>query len=202
MEILRDILSQSILMFLWIGSIVGVVIGVGIWANPGRIVVINQYFSRWIGSDKIGTMLDRPRSTQRFFYRNHKFVGASVLIGALAVLYTFLFSYNLRTISVFVPRGFWWISDALVAILLLGSALAALVGGLVLLRPSLLREFENVANRWISSERFQIRSNQMNFSAEQALIRHHKVAGMVILFGSLYTVIILGSLLARGALHL
>lgn len=200
MEILNEVLRQSFLMFLWIGSFVGVLVGAGMWLKPQQVIQLNQYFSRWVGSEKIELALDRPRWIERFFYRHHKLVGAAVLIGALAVLYTFLFSYNLRTISALVPRGYWWLSDALIGMLLVGSALAALIGTLVLSRPSLLRELEKASNRWVSTERFQTMFNGMHLSAEQSIIRHHRIAGAAILAGSLYILIVLGYFLFHGQL--
>lgn len=198
MEILNDILRQSFLLFLWIGSLVGILVGGGIWLKPHQIIQLNQYFSRWVGSEKIEVALDRPRWTERFFYRHHKAVGAGLLVGALVILYTFLFTYNQRTLSTLIPRDYWWLSDALVGILLVGSALAALIGMLVLARPSLLRELEKGSNQWISTERFQIMFNHMNFSAEQSIFRHHRIAGACILLGSLYILIVLGYLLFHG----
>lgn len=199
MEIVNDIFRQSFLTFLWIGSIVGLLIGAGMLFRPQQVIRLNQYVSRWVGSEKFSVMLDRPRWSERFFYRHHKPVGAGVLIGALLILYTFLFSYNLRTISTLIPRGYWWLSDALVAILLVGSALAALIGILILVRPSLLRELEKAANHWVSTERLLTLFNHMNFSAEQSIIRHHKVAGISIMLGSLYILVVLGYFLFRGA---
>lgn len=198
MEILNDILRQSFLMFLWIGSLAGILVGAGIWLKPEQVMQLNQYFSRWVGSEKIELALDRPRWIERFFYRHHKLVGVGVLLGALGVLYTFLFSYNLRIISAYVPRDYWWLSDALVGMLLIGSGLAALIGTLVLVKPSLLRELEKSSNHWVSTERLQTVFNGMHFSAEQSIIRHHQIAGGAILLGSLYILIVLGYFLFHG----
>jgi len=198
MEMLNDILRQSLLVFLWIGSFVGILLGAGIWLKPEQIVRMNQYFSRWVGSGKIEQALDRPRWTERFFYHNSKLVGSGVLIGALGILYTFLFSFNLRTISTLVPRGYWWLSDAIVAIVLVGSGLAALIGMLVLTKPSVIREIEKASNHWVSTERFQTMFNSMHFSAEQSILRHHRIAGASIMVGSLYILIVLGYFLFRG----
>lgn len=199
MDILSDILRQSFLMFLWVGSVLGILVGAGVLFNPQRVVQVNQYFSRWVGTGKLGMILDRPRWTERFFYRHNRLVGAAVVIGALVVLDTFLFSFNLRRVSALVPREYWWLSDAMVGLLLVGSGLAALIGILVLTRPSILKDLERAANRWISTDRQFAKFNRMNFSAEQTVIRHHRLAGVSIVLGSLYVVIVLGySLFVAG----
>lgn len=199
MDILNDILRQSFLMFLWIGSIAGILVGAGILFKPQQVTQLNQYFSRWVGSEQFGRLMDQPRWTERFFYRHNRVVGAGVSIGALIVLYTFLFSYNPRTISVLVPRDYWWLSDALTGIAVVGGFLSAIVGAIVLARPSLLREIEKSANHWVSTERLVSLFNGMHFSAEQSILRHPRIAGMSILLGSLYIMIVLGYFLFRGA---
>lgn len=198
MDILSDIIRQSFLIFLWVGSIAGILVGAGIWLKPQRIILLNQFFSRWVNSDKFGKLLDQPHRTERFFYRHNKLVGAGILIGALIVLHTFLFNYNLRTISSLVPSSYWWFSDALVGIILVGSTLASVIGAIVLFKPSLLRELEQSANQWISTDRLLALSNQMNFSAEQSIIRHHRIAGVCILLGSLYVLVVLGYFILQG----
>lgn len=197
MGILSDILQQSIVKFLWIGSFAGILVGVGLLFKPQQIAQLNQYLSRWVGSDKLNMVLDRPRWIDRFFYRHHRLLGAGVFAGAMAVLYTFLFHYNLRTISALIPHGYWWLSDALMGMLLIGSIVAALVGLIVLTRPSLLRDIEKSANRWVSTEHLHARFNVMNLSAETSLLRHHRVAGVSILLGSLYVLVVLGYSLFR-----
>lgn len=199
MNILNEILTQSFLMFLWMGSVIGVFVGVGLLFKPQQILKLNQYSSRWVGAGHFAQMLDRPRWTERYFYRHSRLVGAGIVVGALIVLYTFLFSYNPRTISAFVPRDYWWLSDALTGMILVGGTLSALVGIIVLARPSLLRDIEKSANHWVSTERLLTLFNSMHFSADQSILRHPRLAGVPILLGSLYILVVLGYSLFRGA---
>ena len=198
MGVLNEILRQSVLMFLWSGSIVGFLVGAGILFKPDQIVLLNQYFSRWVGSGKLGRLLDSQRMTERFFYRHNRLVGSGLLIGALVVLYTFLFRYNLRTISAFIPRNYWWLSDALMGMLLIATVVAALIGIIVLTKPSLLRDVEKSANHWISTEHLLTLFNGMHYSAEQTLIRHNRITGLSIMLGSLYILVVLGYFLFGG----
>ncbi|MCX7175590.1 MAG: hypothetical protein NT159_17020 [Proteobacteria bacterium] len=186
-------------MFLWIGSAIGVFVGAGLLFNPQQVLKLNQYSSRWVGAGHFGQMLDRPRWTERYFYRHSRVVGAGLFVGALIVLYTFLFSYNPRTISAFVPRDYWWLSDALIGMILVGGILSAMVGIIVLAKPSLLRDIEKSANHWVSTERLLALFNNMHFSAEQSILRHPRLAGVSILLGSLYILVVLGYFLFRGA---
>jgi len=191
MDILSDILQQSFLRFLWVGSIAGIVLGSGILLRPQQVIELNQQLSRWINSDKLSSLLDRPRLIERYFYRHHQLTGGIVTVGALVVLYTFLIKYNLRAISEYIPHEYWWLTDALMSILIIGTTLAVIVGMIVLTKPSLLRDIEATANRWVSSEHLSSSINRMNTSAERLLLRHHRLSAALIIVGSLYSVSLL-----------
>jgi len=198
MGILSDILQQATVKFLWIGSIMGVLVGAGLLLKPQQMVRLNQYLSRWMGSERLVMVLDRPRPIERFIYRHHQYVGASMLIGALIVLYVFLFKYNLRRISDSIPSNYWWLSDAIISVLLIGSVFAALIGVIVSARPSLLRDFEKSLNRWISTEHMSSSLNTIHWSVEQSLIQHNRLSGGLILTGSFYVQAVLGNFLFRS----
>ncbi|MGB7541313.1 MAG: hypothetical protein WBM28_04765, partial [Burkholderiales bacterium] len=197
-SMINDILLQSLLILLCAGSIVGVLVGTGMLLRPERIAFLNQYFSRWVSADKIEEQLDRPRWTERSFYRHHQLVGGILLVGAIFVLYIFLFSYNVRKISAVMALGNWELLDALVGMLLVGSVLAALVGIIVLARPSLLRDIEKSTNRWISAERMVKCFNSTRYSFDQHILRHRKIAGILMVIGNLGILIALGPFLWRG----
>lgn len=198
MNVINDILLHSFLILLCAGSIAGILVGAGMLFKPERIVFLNQYLSRWVGADKIEEELNRPRWIERYFYHHHRLVGSALLIGAIFVLYVFLLGYNTRKIFAAMAPGSWWLVNALMAMLLVGSVLAALVGTIVLVRPSLLREIEKSSNRWISTEGVAKFLNGMRYSFDQQLLRHRKLVGGFIIIGSLYILIVLGPLLWRG----
>lgn len=198
MDVIRDVLLRSFLILLCAGSIAGVLIGAGILLKSERIVFLNQYFSRWISANKIQEQLDRPRWTERFFYRHHRLVGGVLFVGAIFVLYVFLFGSRTRRIYAAITPGNWWLMDALVGALLGGSVLAALVGIIVLAKPSLLREIEKSANRWISTEGVVRFFDGIRNYFDQQILRHRKIAGVFMIIGGLYILIVLGPFLWRG----
>lgn len=197
MSIIQDILLRFFLILLCIGSVASVLLGAGMLLKPERIVFWNQYFSRWVSADEVTEQLDRPRWIERYFYRHHRLVGALLLIGAVFILYTFLLNYNVRRISAVMTSGSWGLWDALVAMLLIGSVLAALVGIIVLTRPSLLREIEKSSNRWIATEGMVKLFDGMHYSVDQQLLRHRKTAGVLMILGGLYILMVLGPFLWR-----
>jgi len=198
MTIVQDILLRFFLILLCLGSIAGVLLGAGMLWNSERTVFWNQYFSRWISADKVNEQFNRPRWIERYFYRYHRVVGATLLAGAIFILYTFLFNYNMRKISAAMPAGHWGLWDAVVGVLLIGGVLAALVGAIVMARPSLLREIEKSSNRWISTEGMVKLFDRMHFSIDQNILRHRKTAGILMIAGGLYILTSLGPFLLRA----
>ncbi len=196
---LNNILLQSFLIFLGGAALLGILVGAGMLLKHEQVIRLNQYFSHWKSTEKFGEHFDRPRSSERFFYRHHRLVGAGLFIGAMLVLYTFLISYNVRKISAVIARDYWWLLDALMGLLLIGSVLAAIIGFVMLSRPSLLRDFENSVNRWISTDRLLTFFNGMHYSVEQSILQHRKVAGACLIFGSIYILIALGYFLLWSA---
>lgn len=199
MDILNQILLQSSLMLFWSGSVVGVLVGVAMLLKPEQLMRLNQQASRWVCTEKIAVQFDCRRRVEPFIYRHHRLMGSAVLIGAVFVLHTFLFRYNLRFISTLIPKNYWWLSDALVTMLLIGSVLAALIGGIVLTKPSLLRDIETSANRWIDTEHVLSWINSRHYFIERFFFRYHRFFGALILIASLYVLVALRYYLFCGA---
>ena len=198
MNIVVDIFSRAFLILMCAGSVVGVLIGAGLLFKPTWILSLNQQLSRWVSTRKIEVHLDRPRWTERFFYRHHRVTGAVLVLGGVFIFITFMFRYNTRKISAaFAPRD-WWLWDGLLALLLLGSVVAALVGAIMLTKPSLLRDIETTTNRWISTEGLMKFFHTMHHSTDQFILRHRRVAGALIIVGSVYILVVLGPMLWRG----
>lgn len=201
MDIIEDIALQFALALLCAGSVAGMLMGLGLLLRSEWTVRFNQYLSQWLNADRVAEKLDRPRPTTRFLYRHHRWVGLGLTAGASFVLYTFLFSYNVRRISAVTPPEYWVVVDALTAVLLIGSVLAATVGMLVALKPSLLRDLEKSANHWVSTEGIARFFNSMRPSPDEGILRRRKLAGVLILAGSFFALGTLGPLLARGGLN-
>jgi hypothetical protein len=202
MDVLKDILFRFFLTLLCGGSMVSILIGVGMLLKPERIVSLNQYFSLWLSSNKVNEHIDRPRWIERYLYRHHRLVGGFLFAGAIVVLYIFLFSYNARRISATMTLGRRDLMDALIGLLLVCNVIAALVGIIVLARPSLLREIEKAANRWISIEGMMKLFNNMRYSADQYVIRYSKIAGVALVASGLYVLIVLAPFLWRSGSEL
>jgi hypothetical protein len=191
-------LLQSFLFFSWLAAIAGILFGACMLLRPEQVVRANQQFSDWMASARIAEQFGRTHKSERFFYRHHRLVGACLFLGATLVLYTFLFSYNLRVISTAFPKNSWWLLDGFVGLMLISSVPSAIVGFIMMTKPSLLRDLENSANIRIATNFVPKGFSKTNNSLEQLMLQHRKLAGGLLMAGSLYILSSLSHFLFRG----
>ena len=96
---------------------------------------------------KLKMALERPWRVEKFIYRHHRPAGAILLVGALVFL-AFLGRYNgpvIESTHWHASRGFQltWLAAWVFA------AFALFIGIFVFFRPSALKTFESLANRWV-----------------------------------------------------
>lgn len=198
MDILKDIAWHSFLVFLLVGSMLAIVVGIGLLFAPERIQVINERLARWVDTEKFERQFDRPRWTERHFYRHHRIAGSALFTVSVIVLYKFLLTPTKQKIAAIVPNDPIGLLDAMVALFVIAGALGAVIGLVVFTRPSMLRELENAANRWISTEHISRFFNTPYFSFDSCVLRYRKIAGVFFFIVGLYILLILGNLLLRG----
>ncbi len=198
MEHLYNIIVQSILILLCVGSAGAALVGAGLLFAPAKTLKLNAFMSKWIDTRRIRVELDRPRWVERLFYRWHRLAGALVVIGATYALYTLL----LTPIPIWIGKlfegdalGLW---PAFCAFLVIGNVLAVFLGALVFARPSLIREIELAANRWISTEFLNDFFGAMHMSFELLLFRHLKKTGVFMFVSGIYVVLQIGNMLLHG----
>lgn len=198
MDLINDIAWRAFLIFLWMGSVAAVLLGVGLLAAPETVERINQRLGRWIDTDKVEAEFDRPRWTERYVYKHHRVFGAFLFLGSLVVLYRFLLTPIKEELKPFLVKDVLGIFDALAAVFIIGAVLAMLIGWVMMLRPSMLREFESVANRWISTDWVGRFFNTSHRSFDRFAFSNRKWVGGVLLIVGTYIAIVLGYLLLRG----
>jgi hypothetical protein len=202
MDIVNDIIWHSFLLFLWIGSVLAVLIGAGLLFAPTHVERINRFFAQWIDTRNIGLEMDRPRSTERYIYRHHRVAGTLVFVGSVFVIYRFLLAPARERMALLAAPDMFGLLDPGIAFLVIGNVLAALVGVIVFFRPSMLREFEGVANQWISTERVTRFFNHPQVSFDRFVLRYPQLVGAVLIVAGLWVSCLLGKLLLSGQWHL
>lgn len=197
-QFIQSWLLESLVMFLIVGSLVGMAVGALLVLRPQSLQRAGQLFNRWVSTRKLDQSLERSISIDPWFYRYRRAASALTLLGACYVLYFFTVSMDRAHVigelsSHFnYPSAFiGWLLDALVLSALLGALFAAFVSLSLLLRPSVLRDFEEGANRWLSLRRGLKPMEIPRQNVDEFVLQHGRQAGILLVLGSLYTVVLL-----------
>jgi hypothetical protein len=198
MDIVNDIVWLSFLLFIWSGSVAAILIGISMLIAPGKTTEINRYFSRWFSTHKGEEVLDRPRWLERHLYRYHRLVGVALLAGSLFVLHAFLLRPIRQKISSLPINDVLDLLDAGVALFVIGGVVGAIVGGIMLFKPSLLRDIEAASNRWTSSKELMDAFNRTHMMLDPSLSGRRTWIAAILILGGGYVLVRLGTVLLVG----
>lgn len=198
-------LQQSLLIFLILGSLAGLAAGAMLLYRPQVLQRWNTWLNRWISTRQMEQPLDRNVNIDPWFYRHRHPFGILTLLGALYILYYFSVVLD-REQAVLGLSRYYSLSpaltggllDALVLSALLGALLALAVSVFLLLRPSLLQDFEQGANRWLSLRRAMKPTEITRPGVDEYVFAHGRRAGMLLVLGSLYVLVFLVSLIGHN----
>jgi hypothetical protein len=192
------VLMRSLLLFLMLGSVVGLCAGTALLLNPDWLMRMSKHANRWVSTRQMGRPLDKPINMEHWFYRYSYLSGGALLAGAIYIIYMFtaplartnlmlsLSKMHLVQTVLLEP-----LLDTLVLVFISGAVLALVVSLFLLFRPSMLREFEFGANQNISLRQSLKPMEIQRGNVDQLVFRHVRIVGMVILCGSLYTFVVL-----------
>ena len=145
--------AEGLLTFLILGLLFSLVVGVMMLASPKTLFAMSQRMNLWVDTTAGFEKLEQPRNSERLFYRHHRIIGALVTLGAIFVLWRWMFAFPKATVKVLflgshaTPNAIWLVSA--LDWLIVGLHVFVLVIGVVIfIRPSLLKGLEKTANAW------------------------------------------------------
>jgi len=196
--LVEELLLRSAVLFLMAGSLAGMLVGVLLLLNPQRLQRANLFLSRWVSTRKLNQSLERTVEFDSLFYRFRRTSGVLTLLGSLYILYYFTVTLN-RTSAVAGFSVYFKLSatviegvlDAVVMTALAGALFAAFVSLFLLLRPSMLRDFELGANRWVSFRQALKPLERKRERVDEYVFKYGRQAGVMLMLGSLYTLVLL-----------
>ncbi|HVS25969.1 MAG TPA: hypothetical protein VHE58_01460 [Burkholderiales bacterium] len=199
-RIIEEALRQAFLIFLAAGCVVSLVIGVWLLVQPQAIIRLNQYFNKWFGTEKFTLALDNLHHIEHALYRHHRLFGFLVLASGAYILYVLTFSFSKKAAVSFFARGMnihaaAWLMDALVVVLFLAGVCAVVIGGFLIIRPSLLRNFEQKLNSWYATEKRLQVLDTARYDTDAWVARNARILGVIITVGSAYAIAFLWKVL-------
>lgn len=192
MDIISSLGIKALVMIAISGCTAGLAIGVWLAVSPESFVRTNEFFSQWYSLRKVTKPLMVPRASERFFYRHHRPLGLAIVLGSVYVLYTLVFHYQRNKIiaTFFASSGRHATADWLVPAAALSLGLAAIftlvIGGFLVIRPSLLKGFEAWANKWVSARRKLKFLDRMRTGPDRFVGRRPRLTAGLLILGSGY----------------
>ena len=196
--LIQSWLMQSLVIFLMLGSLAGMAVGLLLVLRPQSLQRLGQTLNRWVSTRHLEQPLERSINLDPWFYRYRRSSGALTLLGAGYIIYFFTVSMD-RTEAIsglakhfkLPPALVSGLLDALVLSALLGALFAAFISLFLLLRPSLLREFEQGANHWVSLRRTLKPMEIPRAGVDEYVLQHARRSGILLVLGSLYILALL-----------
>jgi len=202
MNIQIDSETGFFMSLLALASIVGLLSGATLVMRPAWLADLGKQANRWISTREVERSLERTINFDKWFYRHARIGSTLMLFGACWIIAYFTVFFDKAHLAVLLsPANANDLQDmhrflnGFVALALAGGVFAAIVSLFLLLRPSLLREFEQEANRWISTRRALYPLDVRHDGFDQYVLRHYRVIGMILLFAGLFMLGVLIALL-------
>jgi hypothetical protein len=195
-DFLVAVLGPALYVLLLVGAALGLLVGIFLILDSARVFRWNASLNRWFSTEEAARVFDKPRDVKRFIYRRHRVAGVFVVAGALYAMDVLLFRVQtgavLRALNgVAHPDGLRLIADSLRIFLIAGNAVALLAGLVLCFRPSMLKGVEIWADK-----QYAVQSgkslDQMNFVADEFVLRHPRLVGALVAAGSLFVLVSLG----------
>ncbi|MCW8825011.1 MAG: hypothetical protein OQK78_01165, partial [Gammaproteobacteria bacterium] len=182
-ELLIGIVVESAIHTLIFFSVVALALGLLLLVSPQKVVWIKSVSDRWMTPRKSLKPLELPRESDSILYRHHRWVGSITII--LPIITGYLLLYGVIDE---LPRAavsgrehylFWqWLFDSTIIFLWLSNIAAFIIGSIIFFRPSLLRRFEALSNRWLSTRQGLRRLDQSYSQLDELMLKRSKWTGI------------------------
>jgi len=152
---LSEIFFDTSILFIIIGSGVGLALGLALIIAPSATLKFNEKINTRISMREKTKTIEKSIKSEPFFYKHSKISGAILVIGSLFVIYT-LETFNAYSLIPHLPKSIsapaWeWIIQSAEIFLFISCVFILVFGLIVFIRPSMVKSFEEVANHWIST---------------------------------------------------
>lgn len=195
---LSESLVQALHPVLAAGASLSLAAGLWLLISPASFGKHSGTLGRWFSLQRALSPLDEPRTVERFLYRHHKVLGVFLIAGSTFALYSQAFQFDYSRLHALFDQGahpamLAALIDGAARFLFFGNLFAYAIGVIVLLRPSLLKDAETRANRWVSvRQMLRFLDKSRCPSGEGRLERRGRAIGLFAALASLCVLMVIG----------
>jgi uncharacterized protein YjeT (DUF2065 family) len=198
-HLLAQILVSTVVVFLFVGSLLGLTLGLGLIARSAATLPFIVLMNQWVSTRQALKPLELPRQVAPTAFNARWFGAVLVALGTYAAI-VLIGSFDVqRVAALFRVDARYSLAglalDALKWFLVVGS-LGAIVSGIMLLFfPRAWRSIESRANHWYSTRNLEQAGDTLYMSLDRIVEAFPRASGLVILTMSLVAAIASGMLL-------
>ena len=200
-HLITQLLVSSVVIFLFIGSLLGLALGLGLILRSATIVSFMRVMNRWVSTRQALKGLEaqvhlaQAAASARWFGAVLVALGAytavvliaAVDVNGIAAMLKVHARYSLAAVGIHAAK---WV-------LVLGSLMAIATGIMLLFFPRAWRNVEARANRWYSTGNLEGSEDTVYLSLERIVEAFPRTSGAVLLAMSLVTAIFSGMMVFR-----
>jgi len=204
MSITPDGPLYYLILLLIVGNLFAFFIGVLMLVAPQKLGGVFSFANRWVSTRQISKPLANPHQTDRTLLRYPRVLGAILLVSALLIL----IKGTIFISAVSVPEGGKLISRlysgvvlsnvaweliwiGMIIVIMLGAALAIVVGLMALFQLGTLRGWAESVNRWVSMRQVSKPLETPHYSLDKLVQTRPRFWGGLIILLALFSAIVL-----------
>jgi len=197
------LLLQSIVIFLFLGSVFAIVVGAGLILRGEATLRLLGKLNRWVSTRDALKTVDKQFDIERTMHSQRRLLGAVFLALAVLSLIVLVARYDAAALAPMLARGFPPVAAELAVvtfkwILVAGDLLGIVVGAALILFPEVLAKIEVRTNKWYSTRTDADESALMHLNLDQWTGAHARAAGWTVIVLAAFVVLNLGIVLIGG----
>jgi uncharacterized protein YjeT (DUF2065 family) len=200
--LLTQLLVSTVVAFLFVGSLLGFALGIGLVLRAGVMLPFIRFMNRWVSTRQALAPLERPLQLAPLASGARWFGAVLIALGAFAAAILLakldpgavagLFKVDARTSLLGI------LLDAMRWLLVVGSLAAVVIGVMLLFFPQAWRRVEARANRWHSTHELEVAGDVLRPSLDRLVEAFPRASGLMILALSMVAALSSGMLLFGG----
>ncbi len=193
MSSLPHILGPLLFSFATGAALLGIVSGLWLLISPNGFARVESLAGAPFSLRRGLRPFDISRNIDRYFYRHHQAIGLLVIAASTYTLYRAMFDIvpgKVATILIthYPPLVAEWLIASLQDVLLVTNLFAIIIGLVIYVRPSALKEFEARSNRWLTTRKKTLWLKSQLAPSTHYLRNQPRVLAVIVLLLSTYLI--------------